>query len=148
IYEQQYDAGIATLTNLLQSIRKDQHSYLRMIHINLMIAFFKIRDERYDALEKCNFHAKMAIVHGHNTGFAAKRLAINFEKLGRTHNAIEVCNLVLNPMYQLSAHGMSKDEFKKRLDKLHKKGGNTPAYVATSFFSKEEINLSIQNSNS
>ena len=77
------------------------------VHINLMNAYFKGKEEvAMDYLEKSSYHAKQAILLGHNTGFAEERLAKNLDKAKMFHQSLQLYNLILETEgFHFSSHG-------------------------------------------
>lgn len=137
IFNRKYAEAIEILESLL-SEGKSNPSHLAQIHISLMQAYFKIRNQGIDFLDKCNLHAKQAMLNGHNTGFAAERLVINLTKHGQIFQAMEVCKMIIGPGYKLSRHGMNKVDFSERLDKLRKKHPEAENQESAKFFTEEE----------
>lgn len=85
-----------------------------LVHVNLMDAYFKIKEQDSINLLKSNLHAKMAMICGHNTGYVQHRLVVNLESMWLIENAIQVCEIVLNPSFHFSKHGAgTKDEYAK-----------------------------------
>lgn len=80
------------------------------VHINLMDSYFKARKSNPTYLEKCNHHAKRAILNGHNTGYAEDRLVKNLTKDKLYYQAIQLCDIVLRDDFHFSKHGMGKKE--------------------------------------
>lgn len=137
IFNRKYNEAIQIFESLLID-QKPNHSQLAHIHISLMQAYFKIRSQGIDFLDKCNIHAKQSMLNGHNTGYAAKRLLINLTKQGQISQAMEVCKLIVGPGYKLSRHGMNKVDFSERLDKLRKKHPDAENQDSEKFFTDEE----------
>lgn len=79
--------------------------------INLMELFYKLND--YD---NTIFFAKQAMLNGHNTGYAAKRLCIILNKAKRYSAIVNVCNAVLNIRYHFNCK-TNKSEFYKRKER-------------------------------
>ena len=92
------------------------------VHVNLMDAYFKARNEDRIFYDKSTEHARLAMLYGHNTGYVQKRLTINLEKIGKIYQAIQICNIVLLDKFHFSKHGCgTKEEFAKRKATLIKK---------------------------
>ena len=92
------------------------------VHVNLMDAYFKARNEDRIFYDKSTEHARLAMLYGHNTGYVQKRLTINLEKIGKIYQAIQICNIVLLDKFHFSKHGCgTKEEFTKRKATLIKK---------------------------
>lgn len=133
IFEGKYHDAIKILEKLLQEeLFNDYHE---LIHCNLMQAYFKIRLQSSENIDKCNHHAKMAMILGHNTGFVAERIIINLTKEKKFSEALDVCDFVANSEYKLSSNGMKKHEFQKRLLKLIKR---FPKVDSKPYFSDQE----------
>ena len=79
--------------------------------INLMELYYKLHD-----YNNAIFFAKQAMLNGHNTGYAAKRLCITLNKEKRYSAIINVCNAVLNIRYHFNCK-TNKDEFYKRKER-------------------------------
>lgn len=87
--------------------------------INLMELSYKLND--YD---NTIFFAKQAMLNGHNTGYAAKRLCIILNKEKRYSAIINVCNAVLNIRYHFNCK-TDKGEFYKRKERALSKIDDT-----------------------
>jgi hypothetical protein len=120
IFEKRYKEAIKMGKELLASCT--EYSYEKMIHINLMQAYFNIRLEKPEYFDSSTYHAKQAIICGHNTGLAQERLVINLEKTGKINQAIQLCEIIISPKFHFSKNGFgTKDNFKTRHSKLLKK---------------------------
>jgi hypothetical protein len=120
IFEKRYKEAIEMGEDLLSGCK--DYSYEKMIHINLMQAYFNIRLEKPEYFDSSTYHAKQAVICGHNTGLAQERLAINLEKTGDINQAIQLCDIIISPKFHFSKHGFgTKDSFKVRHSKLLKK---------------------------
>ena len=117
-----------------------------MVHINLMDAYFKGRDLSPDYLEKSTYHARMAILCGHHTGYAEQRLAKNLDKCKKYHQSLQLYSLILDTDgFHFTKHGCgNKDEFKKRRDTVLPKLSKATDSDSDVLFSLEEINQIIQ----
>lgn len=105
-----------------------------------MDAYFKIREQDSINLLKSNLHAKMAMICGHNTGYVQHRLVVNLESMWLIENAIQVCEIVLNPSFHFSKHGAgTKDEYAQRLERLQNKVQKSKPIDETLYFSKSDI---------
>jgi len=122
-------------------IRHDMsESEKAMVHINLAEAYFKNRRSDASAIEKCNAHCVHALLSGHNTGFAAERLAMNLEKDGLLCEAIEVCDLILHDSYALNPRSyLKKDDFRRRREKLNSKAKRQNAETLKSIFGQNDL---------
>lgn len=115
-----------------------------MVHISLMMSYFKLRNQAPDYLEYSSYHAKQAIINGHNTGYAHERLVINLEKSGKIYQAIQLCDLVLLDDYNFSSHGCGrKEDFLARKEKLLKKINKAIDTSNDRLFSDEELSTAI-----
>lgn len=141
IYEKRYKEAIDICEKILKTTPKSSGT-----HINLMVAYFKIRNENPDNLDKCLQHAKFAMLYGHNTGYAQQRLVISLEKQKKIHQAIQVCDIVISDEYSFSKFGCgTKEEFYKRKTKLVNK---IPKSIDNSnflFFTTEEVSIIFKN---
>lgn len=100
-----------------------------MVYINLMESYFKLRNRDVSYFDKSTECAKLAILYGHNTGYAHKRLLINLIRCKQYHKALQLCEIVTNPNFHFSLNGMGrineymvykarlKSRIKKALDK-------------------------------
>ncbi len=110
------------------------------VHVNLMDAFFKVRNENAFFLDKSIEHARLAMLYGHNTGYVQERLAINLEKMGKINQSLQVCNIVLMDHFHFSTHGCgNKDDFTKRKEKLLKKLSKSISCEASLLYTNDEI---------
>ena len=140
IYEKKFHEAIDLGKKLL---KKTPHS--AGIHVNLMDAYFKIRNENPSFYEKSIEHARLAMLYGHNTGYVQERLVINLEKTGKINQAIQVCDIVLMQDFHFSTHGGgSKDEFTKRKEKLVNKLSKTKDNDISILFTDEEVSFLIE----
>ena len=118
------------------------------IHVNLMDAYFKARNTNPIFLEKSIEHAKLAMLYGHNTGYVQERLVINLEKLGKIHQAIQICNIVLMEQFHFSTHGCgNKVDFKIRKEKLIKKLSKATDSLESILFTSPNISFIIEQLN-
>ena len=135
VYEKKYHEAIELGEKLLK-----ENPTSCGVHVNLMDAYFKVRDENPLYYEKSTFHAKMAMRLGHNTGYVQNRLVVNLEKLGYIHNAVQVCNIILSDEFHFSRTGSGrKEDFKSRLEKLEKKLHKSKELDSSLCFTKEDI---------
>ena len=101
IFEKKYQEAINLGLELLKKTPEDSG-----VHINLMDAYFKLREQHPDYINKSNYHAKQAIIYGHNTGYAEERLAKNLDKEKKYHLSLQLYNLILNTEgFHFSTHG-------------------------------------------
>lgn len=120
IFEGKHKEAIELGEALLKESNSDE--YNANIYVNLMLAYFKLRDKQQSYFEKSTICAKNAILLGHNTGYAHERLAINLEKSGKINQAIQLCDLILNPRFKFSPNGCGNSmDFEKRKTNLLKK---------------------------
>lgn len=92
VYEKKYVEAIELGLKLLKETPNDCG-----VHINLMNAYFKGKEVvAVDYIEKSSYHAKQAILLGHDTGYAEERLAKNLDKLKKYHQSLQLYNLILN----------------------------------------------------
>lgn len=111
-----------------------------MVHINLMDAYFKARNENPDYLLKSTFHAKMAMLCGHNTGYAQFRLVVNLETLWLIENAVQVCDIIQNSGFRFSKRGVgNQEDYQSRAERLKKKLPKSKPMDSTLLFTDEEI---------
>lgn len=140
VYEKKYKEAIELGKKLLVETPKSAG-----VHVNLMDAYFKARNENPTFYDKHIEHAKFAMLYGHNTGYVQKKLAIGLEKQKKIHQAIQICNIVLNDNFHFSRHGSGdKNEFKIRKEKLLKKIKNSEDNKESTVFTNDEINNIIQ----
>ena len=135
IFEKKYHEAIELGNKLLV-----QTPYSAGVHVNLMDAYFKVRDENPSFYDKCIEHAKLAMLYGHNTGYVQERLAISLEKQGKINQALQICNIVLLDKFHFSRHGCGiKDEYLKRKMKLLNKIGKAVDKEVDVLFTNDEI---------
>jgi hypothetical protein len=121
IYNQEYEKAIKLGNELLITCEPLNYDYASMIHINLMEAYFKARETNVKYFEMSTYHAKQAMICGHNTGMAQERLIINLEKERNIHQALQVCNIILSDKFIFSKNGYgSKGNILKRKERLEK----------------------------
>jgi hypothetical protein len=124
IFEKKYEAAITLGKKLLSTCTNVK--YESMIHVNLMQAYFKSRSENPKYFDLSTYHAKQAMICGHNTGFVQERLAINLEKAGKLNSVIELCEIILSDQFTFSLHGVgTKEEYHNRKIKILKKINRT-----------------------
>ena len=112
-FDKQYESAIQ---EGLKQLKKSPHD--AGVHINLMVAYFKAREINPEYFAKSSYHAKMAIINGHHTGYAEDRLAKNLDKQKRYYQTIQLCDLVLRDDFHFSAHGCgNKIDFATRREK-------------------------------
>lgn len=141
VFEKKYNEAIELGEKLLFSNPNSAGA-----HINLMDAYFKARKENETYLDLSTYHAKQAIIYGHNTGYAHNRLVINLEKNKLIFQAIQLCDIVLSERYHFSPHGCGKKEdflFKK--EKLKYKINTAKDNELSKLFTDKEINLLYEN---
>lgn len=102
----QYDVVITEGLRMLESSPKDAG-----IHVHLMDAFYKLRDTNPDYLNQSTEHARLAIIYGHDTGYAHKRLAMNLMNTAQYHKALQLCDMVMMPEFSFSTHGCGKASY-------------------------------------
>ena len=142
IFEKKYHEAIELGNKLLV-----QTPYSAGVHVNLMDAYFKVRDENPSFYDKCIEHARLAMLYGHNTGYVQERLAISLEKQGKINQALQICNIVLLDKFQLSRHGCgNKDEFLKRKMKLLNKINKAVDKKVDVLFTNDEISKILEGS--
>ena len=78
------------------------------VHVSLMDAFYKLRDTNPTYLDQSTEHARLAIIYGHDTGYAHKRLAMNLMNTAQYHKALQLCDMVMMPEFSFSTHGCGK----------------------------------------
>lgn len=110
------------------------------IHINLMVAYYKLRNDNKKYLDLSTFHAKQAMINGHNTGLAQKRIVLNLEKELKINQAIDFCNIILSNKFHFSKFGSGdKEYFKDKLVKLEKKIHKAVDQIDDEYFTIEEV---------
>lgn len=115
IEEKRYEEAI----KLGEEMLRDSNSNKAMVYINLMVAYQKVKDTENTL--RC---ARGAIDEGHSTGMALERLAIILERQHLFLEAIEVCDIALDPNYYFSLYTSGderKAEYKKRKERLVKR---------------------------
>lgn len=117
------------------------------IHINLMVAYYKLRDKNKSYFNLSTLHAKKAMINGHNTGLAQKRIVLNLEKELKINQAIDFCNIILDDKFNFSKFGFGdKEYYKVKLEKLNKKLKKSIDQPENKYFTKEEIIKTYRNS--
>ena len=140
VYEKKYHEAIELGKKLLAETPDSAG-----VHVNLMDAYFKIRDENPNFYDKSIEHARFAMLYGHNTGYIQKKLAIGLEKQKKIHQAIQICDIVLSSKFHFSRHGCgNKDEFKIRKEKLLKKINGSEDSKESTVFTTDEIHFIIE----
>ena len=118
--EKQYADVITKGERLLKTNPEDAG-----IHLAIMDAHFKLRDESESHLVACADSARLAVLYGHNTGYAHDRLLKTLKALKQYHKAIQLCDLVLLDRFAFQAQGMgnkatfvkAREQFVKLLPK-------------------------------
>lgn len=116
-FEGRYLEAIAAGKQMLENNPMDGGVY-----INLMDSYFKARalDDSY--FEKCTECARLAILCGHNTGYAHIRLIKNFTQTKHYHKALQLCELILSGEIHFSRMGCGNyEDFGKRKASILKK---------------------------
>ncbi len=93
------------------------------VHITLMDAYFKARKQSPDYIEKSTYHARLAILYGHHTGYAYERLAKNLERAKSFHLSLQLYALILDTKgFHFSANGVGNvvDWEKRRKNALNR----------------------------
>lgn len=135
IFEKKYEEAINLGNKILE-----QNPMSAGAHINLMGAYFKARNQNKEYYDLSTYHAKKAIICGHNTGYAHKRLVINLEKDLHIHQAIQLCDLVLSKDFHFSEHGCGWfDDYEQRKMKLLKKLDKSIDSEDDILFTEDEI---------
>jgi len=110
------------------------------VHINLMVAYFKAREIKPDYFDKSSYHAKMAILNGHHTGYAEDRLAKNLDKQKKYHQTIQLCDLVLRDDFHFTEHGCGNViDFSTRKEKAQQRINKASDNENDLLFTPEEI---------
>ncbi len=140
VYEKKYHEAIELGKKLLNETPESAG-----VHVNLMEAYFKVRDENPIFYDKHIEHARLAMLYGHNTGYVQKKLAIGLEKQKKINQALQICNIILDDKFHFSSHGCGdKDEFEKRKKKLLKKVNNSLDSSESMVFTSDEISFIIE----
>lgn len=141
IFEKKYQEAIESGLRLLEKDPEDC-----MIHINLMDAYFKGRALSPDYFDKSTYHAKRAILYGHNTGYAEDRLAKNLEKLKLYHQSLQLYDLILeNKEFHFSQAGIgNKIDFARRRELAKKKMDKALDSASDVLFTPQEVTQIIQ----
>lgn len=114
IFEKKYHEAIKYGLNLLERNPTDCG-----IHVNLMEAYFKARNDNLQYLDKSTYHARLAILYGHHTGYAEDRLAKNLDKAKCYHQSLQLYDLILRDDFHFTLHGCGdKEKFAQRHDKV------------------------------
>jgi hypothetical protein len=117
IFEKKYDEAIRYGRKLLKITPESAG-----VHVGLMDAYFKKRNENSVFFKKSTEHARLAMLYGHNTGYVQSRLAINLEKQNKIFQALQICDIVLSDEFHFSRQGCgNKEDFVRRKAKLQRK---------------------------
>lgn len=141
IFEKKCQEAIDSGLKLLEKDPEDC-----MIHINLMDAYFKGRALSPDYFDKSTYHAKQAILYGHNTGYAEDRLAKNLEKLKLYHQSLQLYDLILeNKEFHFSQFGIGNSiDFARRRELVKKKMDKALDTASDILFTPQEVTQIIQ----
>ncbi len=135
MYSKQYDVVITEGLRMLESSPKDAG-----IRVQLMDAFYKLRDTNPAYLDQSTEHARLAIIYGHDTGYAHKRLAMNLMNTAQYHKALQLCDMVMMPEFSFSTNGCGKvsyfGDIALRAMKKLSKAADSPKDV---LFTKKQI---------
>lgn len=113
IFEKKYHEAIQYGLSLLERNPTDCG-----VHVNLMDAYFKARNDNPQYLNKSTYHARLAILYGHHTGYAEDRLAKNLDRAKYYHQSLQLYDLILRDDFHFSPHGCGKKEiFAQRRNK-------------------------------
>lgn len=136
VFEKKYQEAIELGLKLLKDAPEDGS-----VHINLMDAYFKGRNLDPSYFEKSTYHARMAMLCGHHTGYAEQRLAINLDKLKLFHQSVQLYDLILNNKdFHFSEHGIGKSiDFEKRRNNALQKMSKALDDEGSILFSQAEI---------
>lgn len=108
-------AGVRILEQLPDS--NEHNEVLALKYVNLGIAHKKLKD-----IDSSNVCFRLAIEYGHSTGFAYEQLAINLTKQGKTEEAIEVCESLINhPEIGGPRSSVTNEKMQNRMEKLQKR---------------------------
>lgn len=142
VFEKRYEEAIQLGLKILEETPCDCG-----VHINLMDAYFKGRKLNEDYYDRSTYHAKMAILYGHNSGYAYDRLAKNLDKGKLFHQSVQLYNLILNTKgFHFSPHGMGNGiDFSKRRNAVIAKMDKAVDSDDDVLFTQEDINQIIQN---
>ena len=137
IYDKEYEKAIQIGEKILK-----KNPYSASVHINLMDAYFKTRNSNPEYLWLSTYHAKQAMICGHNTGYANQRLVINLEKTKMIHQAIQLCDIILDKRYRFSNFGFGKKEdYANRKEKLMRKLHLAQDAESDKLFTDEELDI-------
>ena len=142
VFEKKYVEAVQLGLKLLEETPNDCG-----VHINLMNAYFKGKEEvAIDYLEKSSYHAKQAILFGHNTGFAEERLAKNLDKAKMFHQSLQLYNLILETEgFHFSTHGCGTTiDWNHRRESILKKMEKAVDSETDILFTPDEISQIIQ----
>lgn len=117
-----------------------------MVHIGLMDAYTKMQSQSPENLAKSSYHARMAMLYGHHTGYAEKRLAINLEKEHKYHQALQLYSLILDtPGFHFTKTGCGNGiDFEARRQKALAKLAKASDTEDDVLFSPSEIDGMVQ----
>lgn len=139
-YEKKYREAIEYGLELLKQTPHDCG-----VHESLMDAYFKARKEDPTYLDKSTYHARLAILYGHHTGYCEERLAKNLDRTKMYHQSIQLYDLILRDDFHFSKHGCGRKEvFAARKDKIIAKLHQAKDPENDILFTQEEIVFIIQ----
>lgn len=137
VFKKKYDEAIELGKKLLVKTPESAG-----VHVNLMDAYFNVRDENPIFHEKHIEHARLAMLYGHNTGYVQKKLVIGLEKQKKIYQALQICDIVLDEKFHFSRHGGGdKNEFVARKEKLLGKVNNSLDSSESMVFTSDEISF-------
>lgn len=136
VYEKKYAEAIELGQKLLEKDPDDCG-----LHVNLMDAYFKARDLDPEYFDKSTYHAKMAVLCGHHTGYAEERLAKNLDRNKYFHQSLQLYSLILDTKgFHFSEHGCGdKEEFAKRRESVLAKMDKAQDKETDILFTKEDV---------
>lgn len=140
IFEKKYHEAIEYGLSLLEHNPTDCGA-----HVNLMDAYFKARNDNPQYLNKSTYHARLAILYGHHTGYAEDRLAKNLDRAKYYHQSLQLYDLILRDDFHFSPHGCGdKAAFAKRRNKIFQKIDKALDSEKDILFTLDEISIIIK----
>lgn len=142
VYEKRYKEAVELGLKQLKTSPNDCG-----VHINLMNAYFKGKEiTASDYIERSSYHAKQAILFGHNTGYAEERLAKNLDKAKLYHQSLQLYNLILDTAgFHFSQNGCGNSiDWNHRRESILKKMDKALDTESDILFTPEEIVMILQ----
>lgn len=100
MYAKEYEKVIVEGQKMLRENPQDAG-----VHVSLMDAFYKLREVNPSYFNLSTEHARLAILYGHDTGYAHERLMKNLMASKKYNRAMQLCSLIMRPDFSFDRHG-------------------------------------------